>query len=173
MASSAKTAGFFCPNSACSDYGKRGTGNIVVYNRYGRNNRRLLRCKTCNLRFSERRNTFFFGLHTQESKIKEVILCLLDGKSFREAATTAGIDKDTVLRIWRRFVASCEESMEDLLTEFNINLEDLITLLYQRKGLSKKRCAPRPSSGKNSNIWERLCRDEGLSAEDRLCGEHE
>ncbi len=173
MAFPDKTAGFFCPNTECADYGKRGMNNIVVYNKYGRDNRRLLRCRTCNLRFSERRNTFFFGLHTQESKIKEVILCLLDGKSFREAAVIAGIDKDTVLRIWRRFVACCEESMEDLLTEFNMKLEDLITLLYRRKGLSKRSCGSLPSVVENSNVWERFCRDDDLSGEDRLCSEHE
>ncbi len=173
MAFPEKTAGFFCPNPECADYGKRGANNIVVYNKYGRDNRRLLRCRTCNLRFSERRNTFFFGLHTQESKIKEVILCLLDGKSFREAAVIAGIDKDTVLRIWRRFVACCEESMEDLLSEFNMKLEDLITLLYRRKGLSKRPCGSPPPVVENSNIWERFCGDDDLSAEDRLCGEHE
>ncbi len=143
-------------------------GNVVVYNKYGRDNRKLLRCKTCNFRFSERRNTFFFGLHTDESKIKEVILCLLDGKSFREAALTAGIDKDTVLRIWKRFVAYCEEYMEDLLTEFNLQLEDLITLLYQRKGLSKKPVQRRPES-----LWERLCGDKELNTDERLCGDHE
>lgn len=138
MVLSIGTSDFFCPNDVCSDHGKRGMGNIVVYDRYGRESRRLLRCKTCNHKFSERRNTFFFGLHTKESKIKEVILYLLDGKSFREAAVDAGIDKDTVLRIWKRFVAYCEESMEGLLKEFNIGLEDLIRLLYRREMRNEK-----------------------------------
>lgn len=168
MVFSAETATFFCPNEACPDCGKKGMGNVVVYNRYGRDNRRLLRCRTCNFRFSERRNTFFFGLHTHESKIKEVILYLLDGKSFREAALTAGIDKDTVLRIWKRFVAYCEESMEGLLTEFNIKLEDLITLLYQRKGLSRKTTHRVPSS-----LWPKLYVEEEIATEERLCGNHE
>lgn len=168
MVFSAEISGFFCPNDGCPDYGKKGIGNVVVYNRYGRDNRRLLRCKTCNFRFSERRNTFFFGLHTEESKIKEVILYLLDGKSFREAALTAGIDKDTVLRIWKRFVAYCEESMEGLLTEFNLKLEDIITLLYQRKGLSRKPAQKGPES-----LWDKLCGDKELGTEERLCGNHE
>jgi len=133
MVLSAETIDFFCPNELCNDYGRKGLGNIVVFNRYGRDGRRLLRCKTCNFKFSERRNSFFFGLHTKESKIQEVIQYLLDGKSFRQAAATAGIDKDTVLRIWKRFIAYCEESMDSLLKEFNINLEDLVTLLYHRK----------------------------------------
>lgn len=174
MVFSIETEGFFCPNEVCSDYGKRGLGNVVVYNRYGKDKRRLLKCRTCNFRFSERRNTFFFGLHTQESKIKEVILYLLDGKSFREAAVSAGIDKDTVLRIWKRFVAYCEESMEGLLTEFNMKLEDLITLLYERRGLSRRLGdAPTAVHGKPGNLWEKLCGDEKLATDERLCGEHE
>lgn len=129
---------FFCINRECTDYGKRGQGNIIIYNRYGSSNRRLLKCKTCNVRFSERRNSFFFGLHTEETKVRDVIGYLLKGKSFREAASITGIDKDTVLRIWKKFIVYCEESMEGLLSEFNLRLEDLIRLLYERGEASKK-----------------------------------
>lgn len=167
MASLAERRRLFCPNDLCADFGKRGTGNVVVCNTYGRDKRRLLKCKTCNLKFSERRYTFFFGLHTDERTIKEVILCLLAGKSFRQAAVTAGIDKDTVLRIWKRFVAYCEESVDDLLKDFNIGLEDLITLLYRRQGCSRK-----SSEGlmhgdrrKSVSLWKTLCGNEELTGE--------
>jgi hypothetical protein len=123
---------FFCPNEACGDHGKRGRGNIVIYDRYGRNRRKLLKCKTCNSTFSERRTTFFFGLHTKESTIREVIQNLQGGMSFREAAIASGLDKDTVHRIWKRFLINCEESVDSLLKEFNIKLEDLIALLFKR-----------------------------------------
>ncbi|OGW40228.1 MAG: hypothetical protein A2Y97_06855 [Nitrospirae bacterium RBG_13_39_12] len=122
----------FCPNESCGDHGKKGLGNIIIYYKYGKNKRNLLKCKTCNFRFSERRSTFFFGLHTKESKIKEVILYLLEGMSFREAATASDIDKDTVSRIWKRFVLCCEESVDSLLKEFNLKIEDLIMLLHKR-----------------------------------------
>jgi LacI family transcriptional regulator len=124
--------GFFCHNKYCGDHGKKGLGNIIVHNRYGRYHRRLLKCKTCNSKFSERRETFFYGMHTKETKIKEVIRYLLSGMSYREAATAAEIDKDTVQRIWKRFLNYCEESMNSLLDEFNIKLEDLVMLLYSR-----------------------------------------
>jgi hypothetical protein len=52
--------------------------------------------------------------------------------SFREAAIASDLDKDTVQRIWKRFLLSCEDSVESLLKEFNIKLEDLISLLYKR-----------------------------------------
>lgn len=129
---SLKLSDYFCPNETCSDHGKKGLGNIVVYHKYGRDKRILLKCKTCNFRFSERRSTFFFGLHTKESKIKEVISHLLEGMSFREAAVASGLDKDTVQRIWKRFLLYCEETMSNLLEEFNIKLEDLIILLHSR-----------------------------------------
>ncbi|MEW6571483.1 MAG: hypothetical protein AB1390_09960 [Nitrospirota bacterium] len=132
MEISLKLSDYFCPNESCDDHGKRGLGNIVVYHKYGKNQRRLLRCRTCNLKFSERRSTIFFGFHTKESKIKEVILHLLDGMSFREAATASSLDKDTVQRIWKRFLSYCEETMGNLLEEFNIKLEDLIILLHRR-----------------------------------------
>lgn len=132
MEISVKLWDFFCPNESCGDHGKKGRGNIIVYDRYGRSGRKLLKCRTCNSKFSERRSTFFFGLHTEESKIREVILYLLEGKSFREAAAAVEIDKDTVQRIWKKFVTYCEESVEVLLKEFNIKLEDLIALLYRR-----------------------------------------
>ena len=74
-----------------------------------------------------------FGLHTEEGKIREVIRYLLEGRSFREAAEAAEIDKDTVQRIWKKFVLYCEESMDVLLKEFNLKLEDLITLLLQQE----------------------------------------
>jgi len=132
MGFSLKLASFFCPNEFCDDHGKKGLGNIVLLHTYGKDKRKLLKCKTCNFRFSERHSTFFFGLHTKESKIKEVILYLLEGMSFREAAIAADLDKDTVQRIWKRFVNYCEESVDSLLKEFNIKLEDLIVLLHKR-----------------------------------------
>lgn len=132
MQISIKLNDFFCPNESCEDRGKKGLGNIVVSNKYGKDQRKLLKCRTCNFRFSERRSTFFFGLHTKDSKIKEVISYLLEGMSFREAAAAADLDKDTVNRIWKRFVLYCEESVDSLLKEFNIRLEDLIILLHKR-----------------------------------------
>ena len=122
----------FCPNETCSDHKIKGLGNILVIDRYGKERRRLLKCKTCNVRFSERRNSVFFGLHTHESKIREVILYLLKGMSFRETAYVTDLDKDTVQRIWKRFMEYCEDSMDSLLKEFNIKLEDLILLLSKR-----------------------------------------
>jgi transposase-like protein len=134
---SRKLSDFACPNKECTNHAKRGHGNIVLCDTYGKVRRRLLKCKTCNFRFSERKSSFFFGLHTSEATIKDVIHHLLEGMSFRETALASGLDKDTVQRIWKRFVMYYEESVEALLEEFNIGIEDLIMLLYNRKQKGK------------------------------------
>ena len=49
---------FCCQNEDCPDYGKRGAGNLTVCGRYGKDKqRRLLYCRTCKARFSERKGT--------------------------------------------------------------------------------------------------------------------
>lgn len=52
---------FCCQNPECSDYGKRGLGNLSVTDHYGlQDARRMLRCATCEARFSERKGTPLF-----------------------------------------------------------------------------------------------------------------
>jgi len=100
---------------------------------------------------------------------------LLDGKSFREAAADADIDKDTVLRIWKRFVAYCEETMGGLLKEFNIRLDDLIVLLYQRGGHARRASDAEPTvTGRRTDaFWDTLYRGKDIGTEEGLCREHD
>lgn len=136
-------ARLFCPNKRCRDYKKRGTKNISIIGRYGKNQYRLLRCKTCGFRFSERRLSIFFGLHTDEGTIKEALISLLGGKSIRKTAEEVGLDKDTVQRIWRRVVYQWEMAVEEFLEEINIKgtvFEDIVSfpsLVFGRGGLNK------------------------------------
>ncbi len=52
---------FCCLNSECPDHGKRGAGNLTVISRHGPGKaRRMLRCRTCKGRFSERKGTPLF-----------------------------------------------------------------------------------------------------------------
>ena len=52
---------FCCLNSACPDHGERGIGNLTAPDRYGPDkSRRILRCRTCKSRFSERKGPPLF-----------------------------------------------------------------------------------------------------------------
>ena len=49
---------FCCPNSQCLDFGLRDAGNLTVTGRLGKFRQyRLLYCRTCRARFSERKGT--------------------------------------------------------------------------------------------------------------------
>ena len=75
---------FCCQNEHCSDYGKRGAGNLSVCDRYGANKeRRLLYCATCKARFSERKGTPLFGARLSE---QEAIAARVDAAADRRAA---------------------------------------------------------------------------------------
>lgn len=118
----------YCPNRKCTNYGKRGLCNIVLYDRYGKWGRKLLRCKTCNRRFSERKGSIFFGLHTDEKTIRKTLRCLSEGKSIRATASIIGIDKDTVHRIFERARAHYERILESLLMDLQMEEGEIVNL---------------------------------------------
>lgn len=125
----------FCPNSNCKDYGVRDAGNITTSTTYGDQNIRLLRCKTCNRRFSERRHTAFFGLRLKEKDITEILTCLAEGNSIRGCARIKGVSKDTVLRILERARNHCEKVLSALLKDLNLTecqLDELWSFIKKR-----------------------------------------
>jgi hypothetical protein len=60
---------FWCWQKDCPDFGKKGAGNIVLKERYGKDNRALLKCRTCGHCFSETHGTPFFGLNTSIDEV--------------------------------------------------------------------------------------------------------
>jgi hypothetical protein len=89
---------FCCQNPDCPDYGQRGKGNLTVPMRYG-SGRRLLRCKTCKARFSERKGTPLFDSHLPEDKVVAVLQHIADGCGVRQTSRLVGVNKNTVIRL--------------------------------------------------------------------------
>jgi len=89
---------FCCQNPDCSDYGLRGSDNLRVAFRYGKHQRRMLACRTCQQRFSERKGTALFGTRLPHDKALAVFAHLQDGCGVRQTARLTGADKDTVVR---------------------------------------------------------------------------
>jgi LacI family transcriptional regulator len=89
---------FCCQNSQCSDYGKRGHGNLTVPSRYGPQQRRMLRCRTCKARFSERKGTPLFDSRLPEDKIVTLLEHIAEGCGVRQTGRLIGVNKNTVVR---------------------------------------------------------------------------
>ncbi len=90
---------FCCQNSGCLAHGKRGTGNLTVCLRYGKNNHlRLLYCHSCKARFSERKGTLLFGAKLAEENIVSVLDHVSEGCGVRKTSRLTGVHRDTVTR---------------------------------------------------------------------------
>ncbi len=89
---------FCCQNPDCADYGKRGHGNLTVCMRYGKHQRRLLYCRACKARFSERKGTPLFHSHLPPDKAVAVLRHLQEGIGVRKTGRLVGVSKDTVVR---------------------------------------------------------------------------
>lgn len=93
---------FCCLNSRCPDCGKRGGENLTVTMRYGKDGRlRLLRCRTCKARFSERKGTPLFDSRLPPDTSLAVLGHLGEGCGVRQTGRLVGVHRDTVTRYGR------------------------------------------------------------------------
>jgi transposase-like protein len=91
---------FCCQNPQCSDYGRRGLGNLRVCFRNGpQKQRRVLACRTCQQRFSERKGTPLYRAKLPEDKALSVLQHLQESCGVRQTGRLVGVNKNTVLRL--------------------------------------------------------------------------
>ena len=84
-------ARFCCQNAACSLYGRRNAGNLSVCDRYGKHQQiRLLYCKACKARFSERKGTPLSHSCLPPEKAVSVFQHLVDGNGIRQTERLVG-----------------------------------------------------------------------------------
>jgi transposase-like protein len=110
---------FCCQNPDCPDYGQRGIGNLTVCARYGKSQpHRLLYCRTCKDRFSERKGTPLFGVSLPEDKAIDLLKHLAERNGVRATARLVGVHRDTVVRYSRR-VGEHAQQLHDELVAFS------------------------------------------------------
>ena len=90
---------FCCQNPNCADYGLRGRSNVRVCFRYGKSQRRMLACRTCQQRFSERKGTALYRCKLPEDKALSVLQHLQESCGVRPTSRLVGVNKGTVVRL--------------------------------------------------------------------------
>ena len=94
---------FHCLNSDCPEHGKRGAGNLTVASHYGPGKRRrMLRCRACKARSSERQGTPPFGARLDPGTVESVPGHVSEGCGIRQAGRPCGVDRKTAARSGRR-----------------------------------------------------------------------
>ena len=93
---------FCCQSIDCPDYGNRGGGNLTVCGHFGKAGRiRLLYCRTCHSRFSERKGTPFFGARLPDERVLSVLQHIQEGCGVRKTSRLVGVNTGTVVRYCR------------------------------------------------------------------------
>jgi LacI family transcriptional regulator len=107
---------FCCQNPDCPDFGLRGIGNLTVCGRYGKARRhRLLYCRTCKDRFSQRKGTPLFGTCLPEDKAIDLIEHWAERNGVRATARLVGVHRDTVVRYCRRLGEHARQLHDELV----------------------------------------------------------
>ena len=107
---------FCCQNPRCSDFGKRSQGNLRICMRYGpEKQRRMLRCKTCRTRFSERKGTPLFDTRLPEAKVISILAHLVEGCGVRKTGRLVDVSKDTVVRYSLRAGEHAQQLHDELV----------------------------------------------------------
>jgi len=126
----AKT-GDFCPNEACSDYGKlqdsQRQRNIKKFGKTRQGVQRFL-CKTCKQTFTATTGTIFYRKRTPEHEILETLALLAEGNRISSLSRVKGFKEDTILA-WLREAAQHAEAVEEvLMAEFKVERGQLDAL---------------------------------------------
>jgi len=98
----------------CRHHGARGKGNLTVCGRYGKQQRRLLYCRTCKARFSERKGTPLFDSRLSQDKALAVLAHLADGCGVRQTSRLTGVGKNTVIRYGLRAGGHARQLRDEL-----------------------------------------------------------
>lgn len=106
-------------NKDCPDHGKRGAGNLTACMRFGKGKRiRLLYCRTCKDRFSERKGTPFFGARLADEKVLSVLEHIAEGVGVRKTGRLVGVNKNTVVR-YSRLAGRHAKALHEELVSFS------------------------------------------------------
>ncbi len=138
----------FCPNPKCLDYEIRGKGNITTSTRYGKNKTLLLRCRSCNHRFSENHGTIFMHSNYSKQEIQSIVLAIAESNSIRGTARILSFDKDAVNRIVLKAGEHCKKILGDLIRDLHLN-ECQIDELWAF--VKKRNLFPMKTSKKNTD----------------------
>ena len=112
-------SGFCCQNERCVAYGSYGAGNLHVCGRLGKDKGiRLLKCRTCKTRFTERKGTVFYRSHTPPRKVVSILNHVQEGCGMRQTGRLEGVKEETVIR-YARLAGGHASRLHDRLVAFS------------------------------------------------------
>ena len=132
----------FCPHKSCKDYGKIIPSNIYVRNFFGKDNHKLLRCRTCKRTFSENRGTMFYGLKTSKDEILKTLSMLLEKGSLRGVERVSGHKRNNIT-LWLKRAAEHSEIVSNMLMKdlhlTQVQIDEIWTYVKKKTKIVQKK----------------------------------
>ncbi len=109
---------FCCQNPDCPDCGKRGLNNLTVCGIYGAHDCRLIRCRTCKSRFSERKGTVLYNSKIDSETAVSVLEHLAEGCGIRKTSRLTNVSLGTIARL-SKMLGEHAKKAHDVLVPFS------------------------------------------------------
>jgi len=146
--------GDFCPNSACSDYGKLQDEQQQNIIRFGKTEagRQRYQCKSCKRTFVETKGTIFYRRRTPEDEIIETLALIAEGSRISSLARVKGHKEETIIN-WIQAAAEHAEAIEEiLLADYEVTRGQLDGLWSYVGNKGEKKTTPKLRKAVSSGV---------------------
>src|SRR6516165_9929518 len=152
---------FCCLNSRCPAFGRRGAGNLTVTGRLGKDRQyRLLYCRSCRARFSERKGTPLYRAHLPEERVTSILEHVAKGCGVLPTARLVKVDPDTVSRYIRAAGAQAEAAHDELVARSPLTRELQMDEAWSFVAKKEKNCdEDEPDDRFRGDCWDHVAFD--------------
>jgi len=152
---------FCCQNSQCPDFGRRDAGNLTVTGRLGKSRQfRLLYCRTCRARFSERKGTPLYRAHLPEDKATSILEHIREGCGVLKTARLVKVHPDTVSRYGRAAGQHSRAAHDELVARTTATRELQFDEMWSFVAKKEKNCdADDPADRFRGDCWDHVALD--------------
>lgn len=147
-----------CPNPECAHYSRTTCGNVSAIATYltQSGKRRIFRCRTCETRFSETRETVFFDLRTAEDKVMMALKMLLVRVDLAGICFVLGVTEETVLAWLRRGAHQAEAINRHLLRALpvtQVQLDEMWNFIARKHACETDASGESMPDGEDGRQW--------------------
>jgi IS1 family transposase/transposase-like protein len=151
---------FCCLNSRCPDFGRRGAGNLTVTGRLGKDRQyRLLYCRSCRARFSERKGTPLYRAHLPEETVTSILEHVAEGCGVLQTARLVKVHPDTVSRYTRAAGAQAKAAHDELVARSPLTREIQMDEAWSFVAKKAKNCDDEPEDRFRGDCWDHVAFD--------------
>lgn len=147
-----------CPNPECTHYRRMQQGNVSAIATYltQSGKRRIFRCHSCELPFSETRETVFFDLRTSEAKVMMALKMLLVRGDLAGIGFVLGVTEATVLAWLKRAAHQAEAINHHLLQHLPVTqgqLDEMWNFIARKHARETDEAGESLPEGQDGRQW--------------------